>query len=204
MFPKDPIRNAPQILSNLNKVFPAAAGPSSVRADAADRLGHAAADHGRTWRWCWSLGARLRLLILAQMAAILPKRENDLVRLQMDAIGVIDFDQGTAELDATLVRLAAVEEVRADGRHGDAAEVGRGRRTSRWRWAGCIRRSTRRRISRNWNGSRSIWLPGTTRGSALRSVLRADVEHGAVWGAGGTVRVRRRGSAFTGRSGLTC
>ena len=36
------------------------------------------------------------------MVAILPKRENDLVRLQMDAIGVIDFDQGTAALDATL------------------------------------------------------------------------------------------------------
>ena len=47
-------------------------------------------------------GARLRLLIFAQVVAILPKRENDLVRLQMDAIGVIDFDQGTAELDATL------------------------------------------------------------------------------------------------------
>ena len=47
-------------------------------------------------------GARLRLLVLAQVAAILPKRENDLVRLQMDAIGMIDFDQGTAALDATL------------------------------------------------------------------------------------------------------
>jgi hypothetical protein len=47
-------------------------------------------------------GARLRLLILAQVVAILPKRENDLVRLQMDAVGVIDFDQGTAALDASL------------------------------------------------------------------------------------------------------
>ena len=48
------------------------------------------------------LGARLRLLILAQIAAILPRRDNDLVRLQMDAIGILDFDQGTASLDATL------------------------------------------------------------------------------------------------------
>jgi hypothetical protein len=47
-------------------------------------------------------GARLRLLILAQVVAILPKREHELVRLQMDAIGVLDFDQGTAALDATL------------------------------------------------------------------------------------------------------
>jgi hypothetical protein len=42
------------------------------------------------------------LLILAQIAAILPRRDNDLVRLQMDAIGILDFDQGTAALDATL------------------------------------------------------------------------------------------------------
>ena len=101
MFPKDPIRNAPQILSNLNKVFPPANGhhlfgpmvqiawgtPPLITAESGVVL---------------EFGARLRLLILAQIAAILPSRENDLVRLQMDAIGVIDFDQGTAALDATL------------------------------------------------------------------------------------------------------
>ncbi|MGZ8466806.1 MAG: DUF6603 domain-containing protein, partial [Candidatus Binatia bacterium] len=101
MFPKDPIRNAPQILSNLNKVFPPASGhhlfgpmvqiawgtPPLITADLAVVL---------------EFGARLRLLILAQVVAILPKPENDLVRLQMDAIGVIDFDRGSAELDATL------------------------------------------------------------------------------------------------------
>ena len=41
-------------------------------------------------------------MILAQIAAILPRRDNDLVRLQMDAIGILDFDQGTASLDASL------------------------------------------------------------------------------------------------------
>src|SRR4029077_7800286 len=101
MFPKDPIRNAPQILSNLNKVFPAASGhhlfgpmvqiswgtPVLITADLGVVL---------------EFGVRLRLLILAQVVAILPKPENDLVRLQMDAVGVLDFDQGTAALDATL------------------------------------------------------------------------------------------------------
>jgi hypothetical protein len=101
MFPADPIRNAPQIISNLNSVFPPAPGhhlfgpmvqiawgtPPLITAEVGVVL---------------ELGARLRLLILAQVAAILPKRENDLVRLQMDAIGVLDFDQGTAALDATL------------------------------------------------------------------------------------------------------
>ncbi|MCM3874150.1 MAG: hypothetical protein ND895_25970, partial [Pyrinomonadaceae bacterium] len=101
MFPKDPSRNAPQIISNLSRVFPAAKGshlfgpmvqiswgtPALITAELAVVL---------------EIGKRLRLLVLAQIAAILPKRENDLVRLQLDAVGVIDFDQGTAALDATL------------------------------------------------------------------------------------------------------
>ena len=101
MFPKDPIRNAPQILSNLNSFFPPADGhhlfgpmaqiawgtPTLITANLAVVL---------------EFGARLRLLILAQIVAILPKPENDLIRLQMDAVGVLDFDQGTASLDATL------------------------------------------------------------------------------------------------------
>ena len=101
MFPQDPIRNAPQIISNLNRVFPPAAGhhlfgpmvqlswgtPTLITAEIGVVL---------------ELGARLRLLVLAQIAAILPRREHELVRLQMDAVGVLDFDQGTAALDASL------------------------------------------------------------------------------------------------------
>ena len=101
LFPKDPVRNAPALLSTLNKVFPPAAGhhlfgpvariewgaPTLITANLALVL---------------EFGARLRLLILAQIAAILPKPDHDLVRLQMDALGVLDFDQGTASLDASL------------------------------------------------------------------------------------------------------
>jgi hypothetical protein len=101
LFPKDLIRNAPQILSNLSKVFPPADGhylfgpvvqigwgtPTLITANVALVL---------------ELGARLRLLILAQVLAVLPDPETEQIRLQMDAIGVIDFDQGTASLDATL------------------------------------------------------------------------------------------------------
>jgi Family of unknown function (DUF6603) len=101
MFPKDPIRNAPQIVSNLNRVFPPTRGnhlfgpvlqiswgtPALITANVAV---------------VFEIGARRRLLILAQIAAILPRPENDLVRLQMDAVGVVDFDQGTASLDASL------------------------------------------------------------------------------------------------------
>ncbi|MCU0602419.1 MAG: hypothetical protein MUC33_07140 [Desulfobacterales bacterium] len=101
MFPKDPVRNAPQILSALDRVFPPAAGhhlfgpmakiewgtPTLITADLAVVL---------------EFGARLRLLLLARIAAVLPKPENDLICLQMDAVGVLDFDQGSAALDASL------------------------------------------------------------------------------------------------------
>ena len=123
MFPEDPVRNAPQILSNLNKFFPPANGhhlfgpmaqiawgtPTLITAELAVVL---------------EFGARLRLLILGQILAILPKRENDLVRLQMDAIGIVDFDQGTAALDATLHDSRLLKKFRPDGRYGDAAEMG--------------------------------------------------------------------------------
>ncbi|HET6977873.1 MAG TPA: DUF6603 domain-containing protein [Pyrinomonadaceae bacterium] len=101
LFPQDPIRNAPQIISNLNRVFPPATGhhlfgpmvqitwgtPPLITAEIGIVL---------------ELGARHRLLLLAQVFSVLPRPEHDLVRLQMDAIGVIDFDQGTAALDASL------------------------------------------------------------------------------------------------------
>jgi hypothetical protein len=101
LFPKDPIRNAPQILSNLNRVFPPADGsyligpmvqlewgtPTLLTAQIAVVL---------------EFGARLRLLVVAQIAAILPEPKNDLIRLQLDAVGVVDFDQGTAAVDASL------------------------------------------------------------------------------------------------------
>lgn len=101
LFPRDPIRNASQILSALSGVFPPARGhhlfgpmvriewgtPALLTADLAVVL---------------EFGARLRLLIMGRLAAILPRPDHDLLRIQMDALGVLDFDQGTAALDATL------------------------------------------------------------------------------------------------------
>src|SRR6185369_6589162 len=101
MFPADPVRNAAQIISNLNHLFPPASDhylfgpmvqiswgtPPLITADVALVL---------------EFGTRLRLLILAQVLSILPRPDRELVRLQMDAVGVIDFDQSTAALDATL------------------------------------------------------------------------------------------------------
>ena len=101
MFPRDPIRNAPQILSNLNHVFPPAIGHHLFGPVAQITWG-APALITANLALVLEIGARLRLLILAQVAAVLPTPEQDLIRLQMDAVGIIDFDQGTAALDATL------------------------------------------------------------------------------------------------------
>lgn len=101
LFPQDPIRNAPQMLSQLNTLFPPRRGNHLF---------------GPAVRIAWGtpplitmelalileFGQRLRLLVLGQISMILPKPDNDLVRIQMDAFGVLDFDQKTAALDATL------------------------------------------------------------------------------------------------------
>ena len=101
LFPQDPIHNAVQILGTLDKAFPPQNGsylfapivqiswgtPPLVTMDLALIL---------------ELGARTRLIILGRIKSILPDEQDDLIRLQMDALGVIDFDQKTIALDAVL------------------------------------------------------------------------------------------------------
>lgn len=48
------------------------------------------------------IGKRRRLIILGRVSAIMPTEKRDLVRLQMNALGIIDFDQSSISLDATL------------------------------------------------------------------------------------------------------
>ena len=99
--PKDLVRNAPQYLSVIRNFFPVAR------------------DHylfGLVAQITWGtpplitinlalileLGVRTRFLIMGQLLAILPKKDLDLVRLQMNIFGGVDFDQKRAFLDAVL------------------------------------------------------------------------------------------------------
>ena len=99
--PKDLIRNAPQYLSVIREFFPVAR------------------DHylfGVVAQVTWGtpplvtinlalileLGVRTRFLIMGQVTAILPRKDVDLVRLQMNIFGGVDFDQKRAFLDAVL------------------------------------------------------------------------------------------------------
>jgi len=99
--PSDPIGNAPQIFGTLNQAFPPQDGSYLF---------------GPVVQICWGtpalltmdlalileLGRRTRLLILGRVAALLPSEKEDLIRLQMNALGVIDFDQSSISIDAVL------------------------------------------------------------------------------------------------------
>ncbi len=102
LFPKDPIGGAPALIQALGTAFPIRTGsyllgllaritwftPTLVNMDLALVL---------------ELGRQRRLLVLGRISALLPSADNDLVRLKLDAVGVIDFDQGTASVDGVLV-----------------------------------------------------------------------------------------------------
>ncbi|PSJ37670.1 DUF6603 domain-containing protein [Allosphingosinicella deserti] len=101
LFPKDPAKNAAQIISNLNAAFPAA--KDRVLIGPMAKLGW-----GTPQILSLDLGLILdvpspvRLMLLGRLRAILPSEDKPLVRLQMDALGVLDFDKQQVSLDATL------------------------------------------------------------------------------------------------------
>jgi hypothetical protein len=101
LFPADPLRNITQILSNIRKVFPPAEGrfifgplfvidwgtPALVKMDLAVIV---------------ELPSPVRLIVLGQLRAALPREDKALVRLNMDAIGVLEFEKGELAIDAVL------------------------------------------------------------------------------------------------------
>ncbi|QSA98825.1 DUF6603 domain-containing protein [Methylococcus sp. EFPC2] len=101
LFPPDPIRNAPQIVSDLRAVFPPVRnrhvfGPM------------AQIEWGTPTLLTLQLALILempepvRLVVLGRLMADLPSADHALVRLRMDAVGLIDFNREEIALDATL------------------------------------------------------------------------------------------------------
>ena len=101
LFPPNPARDALQLLSALNKIFPISKGHHLFGPVAQIEWGTPTLITMQLGI-VLEIGARLRLLVMGQLEAILPRKENDLLRIKMDAIGILDFDQGTASLDAAL------------------------------------------------------------------------------------------------------
>ena len=101
MFPRDPVRNAPQIISDLRAVFPPMTGrfvfgpmlklgwgvPSLITANIGVVL---------------ELPDPLRILILGQAKVEIPAPEAPIVSLKLDVLGVIDFEERLFSIDATL------------------------------------------------------------------------------------------------------
>jgi hypothetical protein len=101
LFPDDPIRNAPQIVSDLRAVFPPVKdryvfGPMAIIGWGTPAI--LTLEIGLILE----LPEPVRLIILGRLRAVLPDEDHALVHVRMDAIGVIDFNKGEVSLDATL------------------------------------------------------------------------------------------------------
>lgn len=101
LFPEDPVRNATQIVSDLRNAFPPAAGAHVFGPMA--RLGWGTptivtADIGVLLE----VPDPMRVVILGRIQAALPHEDHAMVEINMDAIGVVDFGEETASVDATL------------------------------------------------------------------------------------------------------
>jgi len=102
LFPKDPVRNAPTIIAALGRVFPARKGSYLLGLMVQLQWGPQTLIEVNLGL-ILELGARTRFVALGRMTAILPRKDNDLLRINLDAVGIIDFDQGTVAVDALLV-----------------------------------------------------------------------------------------------------
>jgi hypothetical protein len=99
LFPTDVVANASRILSDLQEVFPAQAGRFVFGPMA--RIGWGGiitADVGLVLE----VPEPVRLVILGVVRAILPDEELKLLRLQVNFLGVVDFDAGQIAFDASL------------------------------------------------------------------------------------------------------
>lgn len=127
LFPQDPIRNAPEIIKNLITTFPAEEGAYII---------------GVLLKLGWfspvlvtlelavmvELGKRLRVIVLGIIKALLPTQDNDLVRLQMDALGLIEIDRLSVSIDAVLVDSRLVQKFVLTGEMALRASMMPGRR----------------------------------------------------------------------------
>jgi hypothetical protein len=100
--PPDPVANAGRLVSMIDGLFPAAAGRYVFGPVA--KLGWGtptliAIDVGLVLE----LPAPVRLIVLGRLRAVLPEEREPVVRLQMELLGVIDFDRRRVAVDATLI-----------------------------------------------------------------------------------------------------
>lgn len=108
LFPKDPVENAQRIISDLREIFPPTGGqhvfgpmvkggwgtPTIITASLGVVL---------------ELPNPLRLMILGRLRLVLPEEEAELVKLQLNVLGVLNITEQKASLDAALYDSRVVE-----------------------------------------------------------------------------------------------
>ena len=101
LFPPDPIHHTTEVVSALRTFFPAKRGNHLIGFLAKlSYLKPAIITINAALIYAW--GDRKRLVILGRISSILPEKVG-LIRLNLDALGVIDLSAGTVSLDAVLV-----------------------------------------------------------------------------------------------------
>lgn len=106
LFPQNPVERAPQIISDLQSVFPPVTGQFVFGPMAKLAWGKPATILTIELGIVLEFPSPLRLAIMGQLTLVLPSQEVpvalQIVVLRMDVLGAIDFDKGDASLDATL------------------------------------------------------------------------------------------------------
>jgi hypothetical protein len=100
--PPDPQASPAQLVASLAGLFPPAAG-RHVFAPTARIVWGSPALITIDLALVLELPSPVRLVALGRLRALLPEERDPVVRLQVDVLGVIDFDQQTAAVDATLI-----------------------------------------------------------------------------------------------------
>jgi Family of unknown function (DUF6603) len=101
LFPADPIANAPAVIRALSAVFPARRGSYLVGLMA--KIGRTTPPITMDLAVVYEFGARRRLVVLGRISSDMPNAQEDLVRIRLDAVGVVDLDAGSVSIDAVLV-----------------------------------------------------------------------------------------------------
>jgi hypothetical protein len=101
LFPKNAIANAPQVLATLDALFPTANGrflfgPMALIGWGTPTILTAAI------ALIVELPEPIRIILIARLSATLPSESLPLVRINMDALGILDLSQDSLSLDATL------------------------------------------------------------------------------------------------------
>jgi Family of unknown function (DUF6603) len=101
LFPKNPVENAPKLLSDLRTIFPPA--PNSFVFGPMVKLGW-----GTPTLISLELGillqlpSPLRLIILGRLSLAIPDPDDAVLSLNLEVLGIIDFDEGEASIDARI------------------------------------------------------------------------------------------------------